>query len=174
MSVLESVEHLKLDIMAGVMGNNPHWLVLSQESRDEIESQSGVYIRSSMFTNWHPRPDLPNAIQVDVRKAEGRLLMQNIIALRQDRPPRIYNLSDTDISRKPGEQPAPSGRPNSDEYTIGPDVPKGMDSRVDAPWHGPSLLWFVSVVRLRRRPPRMSVFLLHGFEGASPNVPLQS
>lgn len=37
-------------------------------------------------------------IQVDVRKAEGRFVRGNVVALCQDRPPRVHDLSRVEIS----------------------------------------------------------------------------
>lgn len=44
------------------------------------------------------------AIQVDVRKTESRFLMKNVVALCQDRSPRIHDLLDRGIGERSGDE----------------------------------------------------------------------
>jgi len=128
-----------------------------------IDLQYRVDILPSLLIDWHLHPNLLHAIQVNVGKAESRFLVRNVVALGQDCPPRIHNLSDQDIS---------NDQETSHPTTTQLAAPlKGVDhsSRTDVPWRVPSLFGFACAVQRRQRRSHRFAFRSHGFEGESPN-----
>ena len=144
------------------------FLVITEVPWHRVDLQLGVDVRSSLLIDWHLCPGLPHTIQINVGKAERRFLVRNVIALRQDGSPRVYDLSVTDIS----ENQETSG-------TTGIQLAaplKGADNsnRVNAPWRAPNLFGFACAAQRQQRRSHRFVFRSHGFEGESPNVLLQS